>query len=207
MITLAIDTSTPRGSVAVLVDGELKLNELFTSDRSHSSTLFAVLEKVREITPRVDQIAIGLGPGSYAGVRIAIAAALGIQLTQGADLLGLPSVAALETDVPQYVAIGDARRDTFYWTRVESGVCSEGPLLVTEAELRERLAANTLPVFASEPLAIAPTVQVALPIASVLAQLAAAARGITARGDLEPIYLREPHITLPKQAAVQVRPS
>lgn len=201
MITLAIDTSTNRGSVAVMSDGELRFEENFTSDRSHSSTLFVVLEKVRGIAPQVDQIAVGLGPGSFAGVRISIAAALGLQLTQGAELVGIPSVAALETDAPHYIAIGDARRDTFYWTKVDSGTCVQGPLLVTEAELRERLAANTLPVFACDPLPLLPAAQLALPTAATLARLAAANCGITLRHDLEPIYLREPHITQPKRPA------
>ena len=207
MITLAIDTSTNRGSVAVLVDGELKMDEHFTSERSHSSSLFVVLEKVREIAPRVNRLVVGLGPGSYAGVRISIAAALGIQLTQGAELVGIPSVAALETGASRYIAIGDARRDTFYWTDVDQGVCLEGPLLLTEAELRERLAANTLPVFAGEALVIAPDAQITLPSAAILARLGAADRGIIARHDLEPIYLREPHITQPKRAAIPLPPA
>lgn len=207
MITLAIDTSTNRGSVAVIIDGELKMDEQFTSERSHSSSLFAVLEKARELAPRVDRIIIGLGPGSYAGVRISIAAALGIQLTQGAELVGTPSVATLETNAARYIAIGDARRDTFYWTEVNEGVCIEGPQLLTEAELRERLAVNTLPVFTGEPLAIAPEAQIALPSAAILARLGAADRGIIARGDLEPIYLREPHITQPKRATIPLPPS
>ena len=45
MITLAIDTSTTRGSVALLADGILRLEENFLADRSHSATLFAVLER------------------------------------------------------------------------------------------------------------------------------------------------------------------
>ena len=207
MITLAIDTSTNRGSVAVLIDGELKMDEQFTSERSHSSSLFVVLEKVREIAPRVDRIVIGLGPGSYAGVRISIAAALGIQLTQGAELVGIPSVAALETDASRYIAIGDARRETFYWTDINEGACIEGPLLLTEAELRERLPANTLPVFVGESLAISPEAQIALPSAAILARLGAADRGIVARNDLEPIYLREPHITQPKRATIPLPPT
>ena len=199
MTILAIDTSTNHGTVALLADGELRLDETFTADRSTSSTLFAVLERAVAIAPRVDQVAIGLGPGSYAGVRIAIAAAIGLELGLGARLVGLPSVAALETDAPSYLAIGDARRDTFYFTRVEDGLCLEGPLLATAAELHAHLAAHpALPVFTSVPLPAFPAAQIALPSAVRLARLAHTARGLTATGDLEPIYLREPHITQPK---------
>ena len=123
-------------------------------------------------------------------------------LPQGAELVGIPSVAALETNAARYIAIGDARRDTFYWTEVNEGICVEGPQLLTEAELRERLSTNTLPVFTGELLDVAPDAQLTLPSAAIIARLAAADRGIVARGDLEPIYLREPHITQPKRATI-----
>jgi tRNA threonylcarbamoyladenosine biosynthesis protein TsaB len=200
MTILAIDTSTPHGSVAVLADGALVLAENFVADRSHSSSLFAVLERARKIVARVDAVAIGLGPGSYAGVRIAIAAGIGFELGGDARLIGIPSVAALETDAPHYIAIGDARRETFYFTRVENGVCVEGPLLATAPELRAHLSANSsLPVFSSALLPEFPEAKIALPSAARIATLAVSQRGIVAAGELEPIYLREPHITQPRQ--------
>jgi len=199
MITLAIDTSTPQGSVALLDGANVVFDESFSSDRSHSASLFVTLEKVRAHIERLDQIAVGLGPGSYAGVRISIAAALGLHLSLGARLVGLPSVAALDTSAPTYVVIGDARRETFYFTRVENGVCREGPLLATEAELTQRLqACGDLPIFATAEVPAFPSAAMALPSAVILARLAAAQRGLIGTGDLEPIYLREPHITLPK---------
>ena len=200
MTILAIDTSTNHGTVALLVDGELRLDETFTADRRTSAALFPVLERALAAAPRLDQVAIGLGPGSYAGVRIAIAAAIGLKLGLRAQLVGLPSVAALETNAPAYLAIGDARRDTFYFTHVEDGLCTAGPLLATAGELHTLLAAHSaLPVFTSVPLPAFPSAEIALPSAVRLARLAHAGRGLTATGDLEPIYLREPHITQPKQ--------
>src|SRR5215218_3159516 len=110
MITLAIDTSTPRGAVAIWARGELHFEQNFTSERSHSAELFTALERARSEIPSLDQVVVGLGPGSYAGIRIAIAAALGLELGLGAKLVGIPSVAALEIDSPRYLAVGDARR-------------------------------------------------------------------------------------------------
>lgn len=200
MTILAIDTSTHHGTVALLVDGELRLDETFTADRRTSAALFPVLARALAAAARVDQVAIGLGPGSYAGVRIAIAAAIGLKLGLRAQLVGLPSVAALETNAPAYLAIGDARRDTFYFTHVEDGLCTTGPLLATADELHTLLAAHSaLPVFTSFPLPAFPSAEIALPSAVRLARLAHAGRGLTATGDLEPIYLREPHITQPKR--------
>lgn len=202
MTILALETSTPRGSVALWRDGALILDEVFTADRSHSSALFPILERGRALAPRLDAIAVGLGPGSYAGVRISIAAALGLALADGARLIGLASVAALETSAPRYIAIGDARRETFYFSLVESGVCVEGPLLLDEPALQERLATMPgLPVFVPAAIPGFPQAEVVLPRASLLVEMAAQGKGILAEGDLEPLYLREPHITQPKARA------
>jgi tRNA threonylcarbamoyladenosine biosynthesis protein TsaB len=201
MITLAIDTSTTRGAVALLAGGVLLLEENFVADRSHSASLFSVLERARALLPGdcLDQIAVGLGPGSYAGVRIAIAAAIGLEFGLGARLVGIPSSAALETSEPHYLAIGDARRETFYFTRVDGGVCRESPLLATESELRARLAEFPgLPVFTSVPIPEFQNAQIALPSAAKIARIAAEGAGTLVIDALEPIYLREAHITQPK---------
>ena len=204
---LAIDTSTPRGSIALLKDGRLVLDEVFACDRSQSSDLYLLLARVRELTPTLTTIAVGIGPGSYAGVRISIATALGLSLSCGAELLGLASVAALETDACEYFAIGDARRDTFYYSRVRDGVCVDEPQLLDAAALGERLAtAPELPVFTTAALPAFPRGIVAMPRAEKLARLAAESKGIMARGDFEPLYLREPYITLPKQVVNAVVP-
>ncbi len=198
MTVLAIDTSTTRGSVAILSGEKILFAEDFVADRSHSATLFAILARAREGTLPWDQVVIGLGPGSYAGIRIAIAAAMGIELTTGASLAGIPSVAAWDTGAADYIAIGDARRETFYWTRVEKGFCTEGPMLLDSVELKSRLDRETLPVFSSDSLEGFPSVRQAFPSARILAQLALAKRGTVEGEVLEPIYLREPHITTPK---------
>ncbi|MEI7958384.1 MAG: tRNA (adenosine(37)-N6)-threonylcarbamoyltransferase complex dimerization subunit type 1 TsaB [Verrucomicrobiota bacterium] len=202
MTILAIETSTHQGSVAVLHEGRIVFSESCGAGRSHSSLLFAVLERALQAVPepaRIDQIAVGLGPGSYAGVRIAISAATGLALSTGAELVGLPSIAALGEG--EYVALGDARRETYYFARVRDGECVEGPVLLSAEELAQKLAGCSVPVLASEEIAavIPAAIEFCYPCAERLAKLAAEARSITARGDLEPIYLREAHITVAKK--------
>lgn len=199
MTILALDTSTNRGTIALTRGGSVAFEEFFAADRSQSSQLFPLLAKAVGTEKRLDAIAIGLGPGSYAGTRIAIAAALGLAEATGAQLLGLPSVAALETDASEYLAIGDARRDTFYFSRIKDGVCAEGPLLLGLPSLQARLESwPALPAFSSAPIPNLPQVATALPTARKLAALAGEGRSIVQRGDLEPLYLRDPHITKPK---------
>jgi len=199
MNVLAIDTSTSRGSVALLCEGRVLLDEACLSDRNHGCALVPLLERARGLAGRFDRIAVGLGPGSYAGVRIAIATAMGLGMAMGANLVGIPSVAAWACGEDRHLAIGDARRETFYFTKVERGICTEGPMLLDAPGLLARIVESPgWPVLSAEPLALVPQAVVAVPSALTLARLAADGRGICAEGDLEPLYLREPHITLPK---------
>jgi tRNA A37 threonylcarbamoyladenosine modification protein TsaB len=131
-------------------------------------------------------------------VRIAISAAIGLSVATGAELLGIPSVAALEEG--EYLAVGDARRAAYSFAHVRDGEMVSGPMLLTREELEGRLGA--LPVYSSEELDL-PGVQIRFPQVDRLGRLAVEGRCIHSRGTLEPIYLREPHITAPK--AVQVK--
>ncbi len=198
MIALALDTSTAEGSVAVYSFGEISYQRRFQADRSHSSELFTALEKARGYAARFDRIVVGLGPGSYAGVRVGIAAAIGMNLVLGAELVGIPSVAALEPDNEEYFAIGDARRGAFYFTWLHRRTCQDGPRLLSEREVRDEIAARALPVYATAPVPAFPSVQIVRPSAVILAEMAVAGIGIVQTEDLEPLYLREPHITQPK---------
>jgi len=195
MVTLILETSTPRAGVALFRGSAPAFSHSFTADRSHSSELFSVIEQALASGVQPDRIVVGLGPGSYAGVRIAISAAIGLSVASGAEMLGVPSIAALEAG--EYLAVGDARRGTYSFTHVCDGELVTGPILLTPGELEARLAASPLPAFSSEALPF-PRVQLRLPEVDRLARLAIAGRSICARGVLEPLYLREPHITTPK---------
>jgi tRNA threonylcarbamoyl adenosine modification protein YeaZ len=194
--TLVLETSTARGGVALFREGELLFSESFTADRSHSSGLFAVIE--RALAPDVcpGRIVVGLGPGSYAGVRIAIAAAIGISVATGAELVGVPSILGLAHG--EYWVVGDARRGGYYVGWVRNGEIAEMPKLVTRGELEQRLGGARVPVFSSEDLNL-PGVQIRFPQVERIGRLGVEGRGVWARAVLEPIYLREPHITVAKR--------
>jgi tRNA threonylcarbamoyladenosine biosynthesis protein TsaB len=195
MNLLALETSTHSGGVALYRDGELCFSETFTADRSHSAELFTVIERALAGGVRADQIVVGIGPGSYAGVRIAIAAGIGLSLASGAEMIGIPSIAALADG--EYLAIGDARRGGYWIARVREGEVVDGPAVVLRNELEARLAQAGEPVFSSEALDF-PGMEIRYPQVNLLARLGVAGRGIHSRGTLEPLYLREPHITQPK---------
>ena len=204
MTALALECSTARGSVALGgSDGRVIWRTAFTAGRGHGGKLFVALaEALRVLSEagvgKLGEIVVGLGPGSYSGVRQAIAAATGLSAATGARLTGVPSPLALETSAPAYQALGDARRGTFYYTAVEQGICVVGPeLLESRAALTGRLAERPgWPVLTVEWAAdFAGNTQAALPLAERLLGVPASERRAL---PLEPLYLRPTTITLPK---------
>jgi len=76
----------------------------------------------------------------------------------------------------------------------------EGPSLFCEADLQSKLDAlqDNVPIFCSESLPQFPLAVIGYPSAELLARLAHDSNRNFKLPPLEPIYLREPHITLPK---------
>lgn len=195
MKILALELSSPIGSVAFRDGDDTCDFRAFPADRKDSGFFYENLQAVYDSNPAPDLIVVGLGPGSYAGVRIAIATALGLSAASGARLQGLPSACGIA--LTEYVFVGDARRNSFVLTYVRDGRCAEGPLLASEDELRSRLReVGELPVIATEPL---PPFEVTVQHPSAL-RLAELAPDLPPIGNetLEPIYLRAPYITAPK---------
>jgi tRNA threonylcarbamoyladenosine biosynthesis protein TsaB len=142
---------------------------------------------------------VGLGPGSYAGVRIAIATAVGLRAASAVKLIGLPSICAIDAAAREYCVIGDARRESFFFGRVSDGRLMEGTSLHSRAELGMKIKESNVPLYASEPLPQFSQATLAYPSARRLAELARdQIDEIPDTRSLEPIYLREPHITVPK---------
>ena len=199
MKTLALELSTARGSLAWL-DGEIEFTRKWPNDRKNSAAFFQNLQAVRRKFGAPKTIIVGLGPGSYAGTRIAISAAIGIQLSCDARLMGYPSICAIQCDAQEYCAIGDARRKSFFFARILKNEVIDGPTLFSELELKARLESldPATPVFSSELLPQFHGPLISFPSALILARLAKESRPSFCLPPLEPIYLREPHITMPK---------
>ena len=198
MKTLALELSTSRGSLAWL-DDEIMSTREWSNDRRNSSAFFENLQAVREKFGAPEAIIVGLGPGSYAGTRIAISAAIGIQLSSNARLIGYPSICAMECDAQEYCVIGDARRKSFFFARILKNDVVEGPTLYSETELNAKLESldPATPVFSSQSLPQFQAPVVLFPSALILARLAKEPRRRFCLPPLEPLYLREPHITIP----------
>ena len=200
MKILALELSTARGSLAWL-DKELEFTREWPNDRKNSAAFFENLQAVRKQFGPPEIIIVGLGPGSYAGTRIAISAAIGMHLSCHARLIGWPSICAMECDAQEYCALGDARRKSFFFARINRNELVEDPALFSGPELKSKLEmlGPAMPVFSSDLLPQFDRSVIRFPSALVLARLAEEPRHRFFVPPLEPIYLREPHITMPRQ--------
>ncbi len=201
MKILALELSSARGSLAVRGNDHGDVLREWPNDRKNSGQFFEYLAEVQKQIGKPDTIIVGLGPGSYAGTRISISAAIGLQAASRARLIGFPSVCAIDCDAVEYCVIGDARRQTFFFARICDNNLAEGPTLMSEAELREKLDKldRMMSIFATETLPQFARAELNYPSAKLLARLATDSKRSFAVPPLEPIYLREPHITTPKK--------
>jgi tRNA threonylcarbamoyladenosine biosynthesis protein TsaB len=200
MKVLAFELSTARGSLAWLDNDDVEFMREWPNDRKNSGAFFENLDAVTKKFGAPETIIVGLGPGSYAGTRIVVSAAIGLQLSSGARLIGFPSVCALECDAHEYCVIGDARRKSFFFARIREQELVEGPTLYSDSEMKTKLDTfePVMPIFASELLPQFERAEVRHPSALVLARVAQQPQRSFHFPPLEPIYLREPHITIPK---------
>ena len=200
MKTLALELSSARGSLAWR-DGDVEWTAEWANDRKNSGEFFENVVGTQRRFGAPDRIIVGLGPGSYAGTRIAISTAIGLQMATKAELIGLSSLCAIECDAAEYAVAGDARRQSFFFAQIRNRILIGPPILRSETDLG--IALDDLKpkaqIFAIEPLPHFNRVTVRHPSARILAQLAAEPNRAFVLPPLEPIYLREPHITTPKQ--------
>ena len=195
---LALETSTDTASLACWSAGGQIWGRDFPARRSLCADLAPQIAVGLGVMGGVDRIVVGLGPGSYAGVRIAIATAMGLQSALGCELVGIPSPVAMQPLGGRFVVAGDARRGTWYFSEVNEGQCVVGPELLDSIEaLAAKVAAAGLPLVMGETATWCGSAVVAAPQAAVLAQAAASGRGIIQSGALEPLYLRDAYITRP----------
>jgi len=121
MVTLAIDTSTQRGAVALLRDDKPVAEETFTRADPRQN-LFYALRQLSLEPAKLDLIVVGIGPGSFTGIRGGIAAAKGLALPRSVpikpvcsfDAVALAALPKMPRDCLQLCVLCDARRDEVY---------------------------------------------------------------------------------------------
>lgn len=224
MTLLAIDTSSAYASVALYDGRGVLAEETWQARRRHDDELFPAIDRVLALAgltrASLRCVAVAIGPGSFTGVRVAVAAAQGLARGSGArcvgvgtlDVIAHPFAAArvrVCAVVPagrgeHYAAMYRARRGAFErTTEILVGTVADIARAVavdtlfageiddeTAAELRGRLGAR----------AHVPSASLMARRAGHLAEIGwarAAAGGTVEPGALEPLYIRPPAIRGP----------
>lgn len=199
----AVDTATALGSVALFEDDVLVAEDARRVSNAHGESLMPMLDalfaKVGWRPRDVGRWCVGLGPGSFTGVRIGVATVKGVVLGTGAELVGVSSLDAMCALVPErsVAAIAAIRGETYLGAPGVEPVCLppdaiEGWLLangLADAPLVGE-AARSLP---GERRRLTEEDH-ALPHARGVA-IACRARPSLSPDAVEPIYVRAPEIT------------
>ncbi len=204
MTILALEFSSPQRSVAVLrTDGAVTAAEVVETG-GRGTNAFGMIEQAlaqaKIEREQIETIAVGLGPGSYTGVRAAISVAQGWQLACGVTLAGIGSAECLAAQARAEKLFGrvnivvDAQRNEIYlagydvsadgWQEIES------LKILPAAEISLRSAAGGC-FIGPEVTRWFPGGRVMYPRAAMLAELASRRSRFVPGDKLEPIYLRE----------------
>jgi tRNA threonylcarbamoyladenosine biosynthesis protein TsaB len=216
MNLLAFDSAQAACSAAVWRDGAIAARRFARMERGHAEALMpmivAALAEAGTGFPALDAVAVTVGPGSYTGIRVGLAAAKGIALARGIPLIGVTTLEAIaraarsaRPGAPVTVAIETKRADLYVQSfdadlrplgppaaiAPEAARVPDGALVAGDGAVRLKalLAARADVTFApGDGIADAATV------AAIAAE-----RG--ASGPVAPLYLRPPDVTAPRPVA------
>jgi tRNA threonylcarbamoyladenosine biosynthesis protein TsaB len=210
MLILAFDASTPVVAVALAradEDGREVLAEILISARGASEALLpavhAALDLAGEKLASVERVLVGVGPGTFTGIRIAAATARALSLGTGAALsknstLAALAAPALSGDNPDVLAVLDAKRGQVFAQRFSKA----GPASVTSCVKPDDLSADDAPLVVGDGAvryrdALSPLGRIP-PDDSPLHRVTATGHVLSAdlapvdAEELVPIYVREP---------------
>ncbi|HYT58810.1 MAG TPA: tRNA (adenosine(37)-N6)-threonylcarbamoyltransferase complex dimerization subunit type 1 TsaB [Haliangiales bacterium] len=202
MKILALEFSSDLRSAAVVVEGLLRgrAQETDTREGRPLGLIDAALSAAAIEREDIECLAVGLGPGSYAGIRSAIALAQGWQLARRAKILGISSVECLAAQAQaeeiygRVNVVSDAQRNEFYLASYDASAAGYREAVPLRLAAREEV----LALAQAGEMVLGPEVEkwfsagrVLFPDAAMLGQMAAQRRDYLPGERLEPIYLRE----------------
>jgi tRNA threonylcarbamoyl adenosine modification protein YeaZ len=199
MTILALEFSTEQRSVALRHAGGVAGASCASRAVGGLTLVEQCLQRAGLGPEAVTCVAVGLGPGSYTGVRSAIALAQGWQLARAVNVLGVSTVECLAWQAHQAGWRGrvtfalDAQRDEFYLAGYELDNASphvvEPLRLAGQEELQQRARGGEL-LAGPEIHRWFPAGRLLVPEAAMLAALAARRNDFVPAEQLEPVYLR-----------------
>lgn len=215
---LAIETSCSTASLTLFAHGQQIFSESWTALRSHNSRIFDVLKKARPLLTQYkpELILVGAGPGSYSGIRVALAAADGLSLVYGAGVVAINSWEALPHEGTDALILSDARRGGWALGQLNAGkwegslailTKEEALLAIKEAKLHKRALLSCEDKEKLDTIGFVDFSANCIPTASRLIdswnQKTPDEQSILIKTPPAPLYVREPNITPAKKAAWQ----
>ncbi len=160
MVILSIETSSFSGGVALLSHDAI-LGEIWaTSKKTYSRRLLKAIVYLMDETgvtwSEINSVAVGLGPGSFTGLRIGLATAKGLCLATGASIVGIPTLDTIACQGmldPQCLICSmiDARRGQIYCAIYRAGdtlpVRTSDYMLLHPEELLDKLPSESCVLF------------------------------------------------------------
>jgi tRNA threonylcarbamoyl adenosine modification protein YeaZ len=223
MRVLAIDTSLPAVSVCIYDSGaqQAVVRETSPMQKGHAEALMPMIERVARLGggfASLGRVAVTVGPGSFTGIRIGVAAARGIALACEVEAVGVSTLAALATpllfseDERIVVAAIDASHGNVFLSAYNSnGRVLTSPRLISLSDACRLLAAGSVIATGSGAENLRETARAlgkeimvdereAWPDIVAVAKLGAVADPQTAPA--RPVYLKAPDVTLSARAAL-----
>jgi tRNA threonylcarbamoyladenosine biosynthesis protein TsaB len=216
---LAIETGGRACSVAVVKDGVTLAEQHIATDHGQAALLIPMIEQVRAEAgcdyAEFGRIAVAVGPGSFTGLRVGLAAALGLSLASGVPVVGISSFHAVGIGILQapeaqhrrgFILLDSRREEPFLAEIGVDDAFKFPPRVTTVADFDALLESagpavvfGDAPTLARGPGAFPPDVHVIQRAPQVLL-VAARAADPARRYDLppKPVYVRPPDVTMPK---------
>jgi len=131
---LAMDASTPQAGLALWQGGACKARRTWPATRGNPGQLVQNIVALRQTCNlawnQIDAILVGCGPGQYAGLRVSVAVAQGLQLPGRGRVMGMESPYAMlaqtrdaHPEAPAIIICGDARRNhvwLYLWSKADT---------------------------------------------------------------------------------------
>ena len=143
---LAIETSGRSGSVALVEDAKILVEEPFPHGLKHAAGLLPLIDRLmaQHLWKPSDLkiLYVSEGPGSFTGLRIGITLAKTLSLATGAKIVPVPSLRVLAMNAPStahnVIVVLDAKRDQIFTARYEGQTEREPAHLDNLAEILSR---------------------------------------------------------------------
>jgi tRNA threonylcarbamoyladenosine biosynthesis protein TsaB len=218
-LILAIETGSRACSVAISEGMRTMVHETEQTDHGHATMLMPMIERVRAKAgcdyQELGRIAVAVGPGSFTGIRVGLAAALGLSLASGVPAVGISSFHVVAWSFEEQrrnseirlLALLDSRRDEPFLAEFDRNYAYARPPAVVTAQ---QLDAILEPVGPMILVGDAPMLELYRPrleqgirvvqISPNASHVALLAADPEHRYDLppKPVYVRAPDVTLPK---------